>query len=94
MIDKFINPNPVVGKGGNSSFGSLYANGGSGTMNMFGCGNTNNGISNTLFNITGAGPNGTGGGIGVLGIGSGANSPIGTSAPYPAGGNGRVVIYY
>jgi hypothetical protein len=63
-------------------------------MNIYGCGNTNNGISNTLFNITGAGPNGTGGGISVLGIGSGANSPKGTSAPYPAGGNVRVVIYY
>jgi hypothetical protein len=80
--------------GGNTTFGSLYANGGSGNMNIYGCGNTNNGISNATFNITGAGPSGTVGGVGVLGIGSGANSPIGTSAPYPSGGNGLVILYY
>jgi hypothetical protein len=82
--------------GGNSTFGTIYANGGNGFPGLLGCGGSNNGQSNATFNITGYGPPGfqsiggaswcswpgqTPGGGGAISLGS-------------CGGNGRVVVYY
>jgi hypothetical protein len=100
------NGTPVASKGGNSSFGSIYANGGGG-VNGFVCNNNyNDGLSNASFNITGGfGMTGSlvsgGASFGVSRAPAGSNGSIpgggasqSVNGIYYCGGNGRVVIYY
>ena len=98
---------PAAEKGGNSSFGPIYANGGSGVNSQISIcnSNINNGISNAAFNITGgagrASDHTSGGssfGIWSAPPGTNGQEPGGGSGQmnnnFPCGGNGRVVVYY
>jgi hypothetical protein len=95
----------VAGKGGNSSFGPIYANGGSGVNSSTCNSNSNNGISNAAFNITGgagrassATSGGSSFGIWSAPPGSNGTAPGGGAGQrdnnFPCGGNGRVVLFY
>jgi hypothetical protein len=93
--------------GGNSSFGSIIANGGSGHYNLDVYGNPaclpcfNNGTSNATFNVTGGGGAGgtqnSGGaafGGSVVPSGSAGFAPGGGGGAMSSGAPGRVVIYF